>query len=70
MKIAELRNQEEKELQAMLTERRKELFEMRFHSAAEQMESPSKIKSMRREIAQILTILRERELGIQEQTQG
>ncbi len=65
MKIEELRNQEEKELRAMLTERRKELFEMRFQSATEQVENPSRIRALRREIAQVLTILRERQLGIQ-----
>jgi large subunit ribosomal protein L29 len=68
MKIAELRNQEQKELDALLADKRKSLFNLRFQSASEQIEDPSRIGHLRRDIAQILTVLRERKLGIRGQS--
>lgn len=52
---------------ALATELKKakeELFNLRFQSATGQLESHGRLKAVRRDIARIYTILRERELGI------
>jgi large subunit ribosomal protein L29 len=51
-------------LVAKLKEAKEELFNLRFQSATGQLESHGRLKSVRRDIARIYTILRERELGI------
>ncbi len=67
MKMAEIRQQEDKELGAMLRELRQELFNLEFQSASEQLENPSRIRQIRRDIARIETVRRERQLGIRGQ---
>ena len=47
-----------------LKKAKEELFNLRFQSATGQLESHGRLKSVRRDIARIYTILRERELGI------
>jgi large subunit ribosomal protein L29 len=51
-------------LVAKLKEAKEELFNLRFQSATGQLESHGRLKAVRRDIARIYTILRERELGI------
>ena len=51
-------------LQAELRKAKEELFNLRFQSATGQLESHGRLKAVRRDIARIYTILRERELGI------
>ncbi|MCB7136770.1 50S ribosomal protein L29 [Cellulosimicrobium marinum] len=51
-------------LVAKLKETKEELFNLRFQSATGQLESHGRLKAVRRDIARIYTILRERELGI------
>ena len=51
-------------LVAELEKAKKELFNLRFQSATGQLESHGRLKAVRRDIARIYTILRERELGI------
>jgi large subunit ribosomal protein L29 len=51
-------------LTAELTKAKEELFNLRFASATGQLESHGRLKAVRRDIARIYTILRERELGI------
>ena len=60
----ELRTQPEDELTVKLKEAKEELFNLRFQSATGQLESHGRLKAVRRDIARIYTILRERELGI------
>ncbi|SNS57974.1 LSU ribosomal protein L29P [Micrococcales bacterium KH10] len=43
---------------------KKELFNLRFQSATGQLEDHGRLKAVKRDIARIYTILRERELGI------
>lgn len=62
--MGELREKLDSELEFELDERRKELFELRFKSSAEGLANPSRIGELRREIARIHTILRERELNV------
>jgi large subunit ribosomal protein L29 len=60
----EIRAREDKELAFDLKNAKKELFNLRFHAASEKVAKPSEIRRMRREIALINTLMRERELGI------
>jgi large subunit ribosomal protein L29 len=63
-KATELRNLEETELVDKLREAKEELFNLRFQAATGQLESHGRLKTVRREIARIYTVMRERELGI------
>ena len=59
-----LRTQPEDELVAKLKEAKEELFNLRFQAATGQLESHGRLRAVRREIARIYTVMRERELGI------
>jgi large subunit ribosomal protein L29 len=59
-----LRGLEEDELETKLREAKEELFNLRFQAATGQLESHGRLKAVRKEIARIYTIMRERELGI------
>ena len=65
----ELRGLEDDELQAKLREAKEELFNLRFQSATGQLESHGRLRTVKRDIARIYTVVRERELGIR-QTPG
>lgn len=58
----QLRQSSSAELTRMLQEERKSLFMSRKDSATKQLENPRKIREIRKNIARILTVLREREL--------
>jgi large subunit ribosomal protein L29 len=60
----ELRQLDNDSLEEKLRESKEELFNLRFQSATGQLESHGRLRSVRRDIARIYTILRERELGI------
>jgi large subunit ribosomal protein L29 len=60
----ELRNLTEDDLLTKLSEARAELFNLRFQAATGQLESHGRLRAVRRDIARIYTIMRERELGI------
>jgi large subunit ribosomal protein L29 len=60
----ELRTQTEEELNIKLAEAKAELFNLRFQAATGQLESHVRLHAVRREIARIYTVKRERELGI------
>ncbi len=64
MKVKEVRQLSEAELGNRLTELKAELFNLRFQLATGQLDNPLKIKSVRKDIARVKTIVRERELGI------
>ena len=55
---------DDEKLVAELKKSKEELFNLRFQSATGQLESHGRLKAVRRDIARIYTILRERELGI------
>lgn len=61
---AELRSSSPDELSSKLAEAKEELFNLRFQSATGQLESHGRLRAVRKEIARIYTVLRERELGI------
>ena len=52
------------ELEAKLREAKEELFNLRFQAATGQLESHGRLNAVRKDIARIYTIMRERELGI------
>ncbi len=62
MKTSEYRQMDEEQLRLNLNEVQKNLFNLRFQSTTERTEAPSEIRKAKREVARILTILREREL--------
>jgi large subunit ribosomal protein L29 len=55
---------DDERLRAALTRSKEELFNLRFAAVTGQLESHGRLKAVRRDIARIYTILRERELGI------
>ncbi len=61
MKAAELRDLSADELQRKLKELQEELFNLRFQLATGQIENVSRIRTVRRDIARVKTIQRERE---------
>ena len=61
---SELDTMDDERLAAELRKAKEELFNLRFASATGQLESHGRLKAVRRDIARIYTILRERELGI------
>ena len=61
---ADLRSSSPEELTSKLAEAKEELFNLRFQSATGQLESHGRLRAVRKEIARIYTVLRERELGI------
>jgi large subunit ribosomal protein L29 len=66
---AELRNLSQSDLAGKLGEAKEELFNLRFQAATGQLESHGRLRTVRRDIARIYTVLRERELGITETVQ-
>ncbi|MCD8391241.1 MAG: 50S ribosomal protein L29 [Firmicutes bacterium] len=62
MKINELREKSTAELEEALAENKHELFNLRFQNAINQLDNPHRITEVKKTIARILTIIREREL--------
>jgi large subunit ribosomal protein L29 len=52
------------DLEARLREAKEELFNLRFQAATGQLESHGRLRTVKRDIARIYTVVRERELGI------
>lgn len=63
MKSSDIRDLTTDEIRARVTEAQEELFRLRFRSATQQIDNPSLIKSLRRDVARMRTILREREMA-------
>ena len=62
MTVEEIREKETGHLKEELAERRKHLFDLRSQAVTEKLEDPSQLRKTRKEIAQMQTILRQREL--------
>jgi large subunit ribosomal protein L29 len=52
------------DLEAKLRESKEELFNLRFQAATGQLESHGRLRTVKKDIARIYTVVRERELGI------
>lgn len=63
-KVAELRALSSDELATKLTENQSELFNLRFQVATAQLSNVARIRTLKREIARIRTLIRENELEI------
>ena len=60
MKAAEVRDMTDLELDTKLADLKKELFALRFQHAVNQLENPMRLKAVKKDIARVKTILRER----------
>ena len=63
MKINKIREMSSPELKTELSELKSELFKLRFSLATNGLDNPMKIKQVKRDIARINTVLRQRELA-------
>jgi len=66
MKTSELKDYSIEALQNKLADNETEMANLRFQKALQQLEKPTRLRELRREIAQIKTVLKEMELGIRE----
>lgn len=62
MKANDIRKKTNEELAVELNQLKSELFKLRFQYATNQLENPMKMKSVKKDIARVKTILREREI--------
>ncbi len=67
MKIKDIRNLSGDELNKKVSELKNELFNLRFQLATGQLDNPSTIKSVKKDIARVKTIQRERELTMEKE---
>lgn len=67
MKIKEIRSMTKEDLEKKVVDLKKELFNLRFQNATGQLDNPSSIRLVKKDIARVKTILRERELGIRKE---
>ena len=63
MKAGDIRDLTTDEIKTRISEAQEELFRLRFRSATQQIENPSLIQSLRRDVARMRTILRQREMA-------
>lgn len=61
MKAQEIREMPTEEILRQLQESRRALFNLRFQRETEQLERPAEVRRLKRDIARMLTVLRERE---------
>jgi large subunit ribosomal protein L29 len=64
VKAHELDEMNDVDLEARLREAKEELFNLRFQAATGQLESHGRLRTVKKDIARIYTVVRERELGI------
>lgn len=62
MKANEIRSMSVEELESKLAELKKDLFMLRMQHATNHLENPVKISAVRRDIARVKTVIREKEL--------
>ena len=65
MKAEEIREWDDPEIKARLGELEEELFRLKFKGATMQLENPRLVPNIKRDIARLNTILRERQLAAQ-----
>ena len=63
MKASELRTLSQAELDAKLLELKKELFNLRFQQAINQLDNPMRISAVKRDIARVMTVIRDMQLN-------
>jgi large subunit ribosomal protein L29 len=70
MQASELRELSDAELVEKYDEFKEELFNLRFQNVTGQLDNPTRLKQVRHQIARVLTVQRERELGKTAQAEG
>ena len=65
MKAKEIHDMTNDELNAKLGSLKEELFNLRFRHATGQLENPNVVKTVKKDIARVKTVIRERELKAQ-----
>ena len=70
MDAQELRELPDDELRQELAEHKEELFNLRFQVVTGQLDNPRRIKQVKREIARVLTVMREREIAAARETEA
>ena len=63
MKASEIRNLSVQELNEKLSDLKSELFNLRFQHAISQLENPMRLGAVKKDIARVKTIIREKELA-------
>ena len=64
MKIQDIRDLSTQELEDKIKDLKEELFNLRFQNATNQLDNPMRIVSVKKDIAKVKTVLKEKELGI------
>lgn len=64
MKMQEIRELSMQELEDKIKDLKEELFNLRFQNATNQLDNPMRIVSVKKDIARVKTVLKEKELGI------
>ncbi|KFF30677.1 50S ribosomal protein L29 [Bifidobacterium bombi] len=64
--VEKLNEKTDAEIEGFLKKSKEELFNLRFQSATGNLDNSSRLKAVRRDVARMYTILRERELGLSE----
>ncbi|ESE29761.1 MAG: 50S ribosomal protein L29 [[Eubacterium] brachy] len=65
MELNKIREMSDKELNAELIKLKKDLFNLRFQHVTGQLENPVKLREIKKDIARVKTIIREKELTAQ-----
>ena len=63
MKVTELREFATEELQTKLADSKQELFNLRFQHAINQLDNPMRIHTVKKDIARVMTLIREKQLS-------
>ena len=63
MKLEDLRKLTSEELEVKIKEAKEELFNLRFQQATGNLEKPSRLRELRKQVAKMKTIIRDRELN-------
>ncbi len=64
MKASEIRNLSAEEIVIKIQDLKEELFNLRFQNATNQLDNPMRIPAVKKDIAKLKTILREKEMGL------
>ena len=67
MELNKIREMSDKELNAELIKLKKDLFNLRFQHVTGQLENPVKLREIKKDIARVKTIIREKELTAQDE---
>ena len=62
MKPGEIRDMSVDDIDARISQLQEELFRLRFRAATQELENPMLLRTLRKDIARLKTVLREREL--------